>query len=152
PSGNIPGFPSPSDSVFRVFSLAHTYTFHNTWLNEARIGYVRIRTSTEAQAPFKWSDVAVAEGEMSHNNELPSLKMLGWLSVASGFPRTIAQNSFVFSDVLNFGRGVPSLRLGGTHTRLQDNVNLMGLGSYVKFLSWPDFLHGLSAGGNGSRF
>src|SRR5262249_51657685 len=56
------------------------------------------------------------------------------------------------SDVLNFGRGVHSLRLGGTLTRLQDNVNLMGLGSFVQFLSWPDFLLGLSAGDNGSRF
>ena len=27
PAGNIPGFPSPSDSGFTVFSLAHTYTF-----------------------------------------------------------------------------------------------------------------------------
>ena len=26
PAGNIPGFPSPSDSAFRVFSLAHSYT------------------------------------------------------------------------------------------------------------------------------
>jgi hypothetical protein len=42
PAGNIPGFPSPSDSGFTVFSLAHTYTFRNAWLNEARIGYTRV--------------------------------------------------------------------------------------------------------------
>jgi len=30
PAGNIPGFPSPSDSAFTVFSLAHTYTFRGT--------------------------------------------------------------------------------------------------------------------------
>ena len=105
PAGNIPGFPSPSDSGFTVFSLAHTYTFRNAWLNEARIGYVRTRTSTEAMTPFKWSDVGVAEGEMSHNNELPSLKILGSVSIASGFPRTITQNSFVFSDDLSFVPG-----------------------------------------------
>jgi Carboxypeptidase regulatory-like domain/TonB dependent receptor/TonB-dependent Receptor Plug Domain len=152
PSGNIPGFTSPSDSGFRVFSLAHTYIFRNAWLNEARIGYVRTRTTTEAQTPFKWSDVGVAEGEMSQNNELPSLNILGSVSIASGFPRKITQNSFVLSDVLSLARGAHTLRLGGSLTRLQDNVNLIGLGSFVRFLSWPDFLLGLSAGGNGTRF
>jgi hypothetical protein len=41
PAGNIPGFPSPSDSGFRVLSIAHTYAFRNGWLNEAKFGYVR---------------------------------------------------------------------------------------------------------------
>ena len=152
PAGNIPGFPSPSDSGFRVFSLAHTYTFRNASLNEARIGYVRTRTTTEARTPFHWSDVGVAEGEMSHNNELPSLKILGSVSIASGFPRTIAQNSLVFGDNLSFVRGAHTIRLGGSLTRLQDNVNLVGLGSFLQFLSWPDFLLGLSAEDNGTGF
>jgi hypothetical protein len=152
PAGNVPGFLSPSDSGFRVFSLAHTYTFHNAWLNEARIGFVRTRTTTEARTPFDWSGVGVAEGDMSHNNELPSLQILGSVSIASGFPRTIAQNSFVFGDNLSFGRGAHTVRLGGTLTRLQDNVNLVGLGSFLQFLSWPDFLLGLSAEDNGTGF
>jgi TonB dependent receptor/Carboxypeptidase regulatory-like domain/TonB-dependent Receptor Plug Domain len=152
PAGNIPGFPSPGSSGFRVFSLSHTYTFTNAWLNDARIGYVRTRTSTEAMTPFSWSDVGVAEGAMSRNNELPSLGIVGSVSIASGFPRTIAQNSFVFSDHLSFVRGAHSVRLGGSLTRLQDNVNLVGLGSFTRFLSWPDFLLGLSAASNGSDF
>jgi hypothetical protein len=152
PAGNIPGFSSPSDSGFRVFSLAHTYTFRNAWLNEARIGYVRTSSGTEAMSPFKWSDVGVAEGEMSHNDELPSLNILGSASIASGFPRTITQNSFVFGDDLSFVRGAHAVRIGGLVTRLQDNVNLVGLGSFTRFLSWPDFLLGLSAAGNGTDF
>jgi len=152
PAGNIPGFPSPSNSDFVVFSLAHTYSLSSTWLNEARIGYVRIRTVTKAQGAFKWSDVGVAEGEMSQNNELPSLSILGSVSIASGFPRAITQNSFVFSDDLSFVRGPHILRLGGSLTRLQDNIDLVGLGSFLQFLSWPDFLLGLSASDNRSRF
>ena len=152
PAGNIPGFPSPSDSSFTVFSLAHTYTFRNAWLNEARIGYVRTKTTTEAMTAFRWSDVGVAEGEMSHNNDLPSWNILGSASVASGFPRTIAQNSFVFSDDLSFVHGAHNVRMGGSVTRLQDNVNLVGLGSFTQFLSWPDFLLGQSAASNGTDF
>jgi hypothetical protein len=149
-AGNIPGFPSPGESRFRVFSLAHTYTLSSAWLNEARIGYVRTRASTEARVPFSWSDIGVAEGEMSRNNDLSSLNILGSVSIASGFPRTITQNSFVFTDGLSFVRGSHAVRLGGSLTRLQDNVDLVGLGSFVQFLSWPDFLLGLSAEGNGT--
>ncbi len=152
PAGNIPGFPSPSDSSFRVFSLSHTYSFRNSWLNDARIGYVRTRTRTEAMTPFRWSDIGVAEGEMSHNNDLPSLSIQGSTSVASGFPRTITQNSVVFSDDLSFVHGAHTVRLGGSFTRSQDNVNLVGLGSLTQFLSWPDFLLGLSAASNGTGF
>jgi len=60
PAGNIPGFPTPSDSGYTVFSLAHTYTLHNAWINEARIGYVRTTTSTQFTSPFQWSDIGVA--------------------------------------------------------------------------------------------
>jgi hypothetical protein len=152
PAGNIRGFPSPSDSEFKVFSLAHTYTFRNAWLNLVRIGYVRTRSNTEATTAFKWSDIGVAEGEMSHNNELPSLNILGSVSIAPGFPRIITQNSFVFSDDLSFVHGSHTVRMGASLTRLQDNIDLVGLGSVVQFLSWPDFLLGLSASANGTGF
>jgi len=149
-SGNIPGFPSPSDSSFRVFSLADTYTLGSRWLNELRVGYVHTRTGTRAIAPFKWSDVGVTEGEMSQNNELPSLQIAGSASLASGFPRTITQNSYVLSDILSFARGAHTLRLGGSLTRLHNNVDIPGLGAFLQFLSWPDFLLGLDGNGNGT--
>src|SRR5215471_18960834 len=151
-SGNIPGFPSPSDSGFRVFSLANTYALSTNWLNEARAGYVRTKTLTGAVAPFKWSDVGVAEGEMSGNNELPSLSILGSVSMASGFPRTVTQNSFVLDDLLSLVRGAHTVQFGGSMTRFQDNISLFGLGSFVHFLSWPDFLLGLKALSNGTAF
>jgi hypothetical protein len=152
PAGNIPGFPSPSDSGFRVFSLAHTYTLPSNWLNEARVGYVRTRTGTQAKTAFNWSDIGVAEGEMSGNNQLPSLQILGSVSIASGFPRNITQNSFVLSDDLSLVRNGHTMRFGASITRLQDDVDLIGLGSLLRFLSWPDFLLGLSATDNGTKF
>jgi hypothetical protein len=133
-------------------SIARTDSFHNGWLNEGRFGYVRTITNTKAESPFNWSDVGVAEGEMSNNNELPSLKIQGSISLASGFPRIITQNSFVLGDVLSLAHGAHTLRSGGSITRIQDNINLVGLGSSVQFLSWPDFLLGLSSQGNGTRF
>ncbi|HXJ93114.1 MAG TPA: TonB-dependent receptor [Terriglobia bacterium] len=150
PSGNTPGFPSPLDSDFRVFSLSDTYTPNSATLNEAQIGYVRTRASTEAQTPFEWSDVGVAEGEMNDNNELPSLSILGSLSIASGFPRIFTENTFAFDDDVSLIHRAHSIRLGGSITRLQDHVDTIGLGSWLDFLSWPDFLLGLNAAGNGT--
>ena len=149
-AGNIAGFPSPGTAGFRVFSLAHTYQFNNAWLNEARFGYVRTRASTQADTAFDWSDVGVSEGTMSDANALPSLNILGSVSIASGFPRTYTQNSFIFNDNLSFIHGAHNVRLGGSLTRLQDNLNIVGLGSFLQFLSWPDFLLGLDATENGT--
>ena len=150
PAGNTPGLTSPGDSDFTVFSLAHTYVLSNAWLNQARIGYVRTMTGSRAEAPFNWSGVGVSEGEFNDNNELPSLNILGSTSIASGFPRTITQNTFAFSDDLSFVRGAHTVQLGGAVIRLQDNIDIAGVGSFVQFLSWPDFLLGLDASGNGT--
>jgi hypothetical protein len=152
PIGNVPGFSSPSDSDFVVGSIARTDTFPNGSLNDGRFGYVRTTTNTRAEGAFNWSDIGVAEGSMSNNNELPSLEIQGSVSIASGFPRNITQNSLFFGDVFSLVHGAHTLRLGGSITRVQDNINLVGLGSLLRFLSWPDFLLGLSAKENGTTF
>jgi len=150
PTGNIRGFESPSDSQFVVFSLAHTYVLSNALLNQARIGFVRTSTKTVPNAPFKWSDVGVSEGEMNKNNELPALNIAGSVSMTSTIPRTYTQDSFVFNDVLGFLKGSHSVKAGGSLTRLEDNLDFAGLGSFVQFLSWPDFLLGLDGRSNGT--
>jgi len=152
PIGNVPGFLSPSNSDFVVVSIARADTFRNGSINDGRFGYVRTTTNTKAESAFSWSDIGVAEGAMSNNNELPSLVIQGSVSIASGFPRNITQNSFFFGDVYSFVDGAHTLRLGGSITRVQDNINLVGLGSLLRFLSWPDFLLGLSAKDNGTTF
>ena len=150
PVGNTPGFDSPDNSSFVVFSLAHTYIAGNAVLNEARIGFVRNRTQSGSQAPFKWSDFGVAEGEMSSNNGLPNLNILGSVSMASAFPRTFTQNTLSFSDNASFIRGAHAVKVGGSVARLIQYFDVLGLGSSVQFLSWPDFLLGLNAQDNGT--
>ena len=150
PVGNIRGFNSPGGSTFVVFSLAHTDVLSSALMNEARIGFVRTSTTMGANAPFQWSDVGVSEGAMNKANELPSLGILGSVSMSSVLPRTYAQNSFILGDVLSFFRSAHALKLGGSLTRLQDNLNFEGTGSFVRFLSWPDFLLGLNGTGNGT--
>jgi outer membrane receptor protein involved in Fe transport len=56
----------------------------------------------------------------------------------------------VFNDDLRFVHGAHNVQLGGSITRLQDNLDIAGVGSLVEFLSWPDFLLGMSATENGT--
>ena len=148
PSGNIRGFESPVTSDFVVFSAAHTYVISNTLLNEARIGFVRNSTESGSEAPFAWSQVGVAEGEMNENNELPDLTILGSVSMASAFARTYTQNTFSLSDMISWLRGAHAMKFGASLARLQEHFDISGLGSSVQFLSWPDFLLGLDANDN----
>jgi len=150
PIGNTAGFSSPGNADFFVFSFAYTHVLSSSALNEARIGSVRTSSRTGANAPFGWSDVGVTEGTMNQNNDLPSLQILGSLSMASAFPRTYTQDSSVFSDTLSLLKGAHAFQFGGSITRLQAPLDFAGFGSFVEFLSWPDFLLGLNSNGNGS--
>jgi len=112
PVPNIPGFSSPNNSRYRVVNFAHTYTINSALLNELRFGLVRTTSRAESHAPFKWSDVGVAEGEMSQTNELANLNIVGSVAFSSAFPFGFAQNSFVLSDGLSFVHGAHTLRFG----------------------------------------
>jgi hypothetical protein len=150
PSGNTRGFDSPGTSDFVVLSTAHTYVISNALLNEARIGFVSNSTKSGSEAPFAWSDVGVAEGEMNETNELPDLNITGSVSMASAFARTYSQTAVSFTDMVSWLHGAHAVRLGGSLTRLHENFDISGLGSSVQFLSWPDFLLGLDANNNGT--
>jgi hypothetical protein len=54
-----PGFPVLTDNRLRNVSLAHTYTFSSTLLNQADFGFHRIGSPTIQQQVFKYSDVGV---------------------------------------------------------------------------------------------
>jgi hypothetical protein len=150
-AGNLPGFPSDVTGDFRVLSLSYTYVFSPQWLNQARFGYVRTVGNTTAQAPFSWSDVGVAAGAMNQENELVSLNVTGSISFASGFPRQFTQNGYAVTDDLTHVIGKHAIQMGGSLTRYQDNIAITGLGSFVQFLSWPDFLLGMNATQNGTN-
>jgi len=150
PTGNTRGFDSPGDSGFIVGSLAHTYMITSAILNEGRVGFVRTKVGSQAHAPFTWSGVGVSESDANENNQLPSLNIVGSISMAPAFPRTYTQNTFSASDVLSVIYGAHVLKFGGSLTRLEENFHIPGLTSAVQFLSWPDFLLGLDANGNGT--
>jgi hypothetical protein len=54
-------------------------------------------------------------------------------------------------DDFNHISGHHNLKIGGSLTRVEDNIAIAGTGSNVQFLSWPDFLLGLNATQNGTQ-
>jgi hypothetical protein len=150
-TGNVGGFSSPIGNDFRVFSVSYVRVVKPKLLNDAKFGYTRTVGSTTSQGAFQWSDVGVAAGSMNNENGLPSLGIAGSVNLASAFPRTFDQERFFLSDALNYSRSRHQLRFGGSLSRIHDDLNIVGVGSLVDFLSWPDFLLGLSSDENGTN-
>ena len=151
-NGNISGFPSEIENRFRVFSVSWVRLVKPQLLNQLRFGYTNTFGTTTAQVPFQWSDLGVAAASLSDANGLPSLGIVGSINLASAFPRSFNQKRFYVSDVLNYSHSRQSIQVGGSLSRIHDDVNIVGFGSLVRFLSWPDFLLGLSSQQNGSLF
>ena len=87
---------------------------------------------------------------MNNENGLPSIAVVGSINMASAYPRTFDQERFYFSDTLTYSLSRHLLQIGGSLSRIHDDINIIGLGTLTQFLSWPDFLLGLSATQNGS--
>ena len=111
-------------------------------LNELRFGYTNTLGSSTAQAPFQWSDLGVAAGSMNNENGLPSLGIVGSINLASAFPRTFNQRRFYLSDMLTYSHSRHLIQVGGSLSRIHDDVNIVGLwnlcrlSQLARFLTW----------------
>lgn len=150
-TGNVRGFPSAIGNDFRVFSVSYLRVVKPHVLNDARLGYTKTLGSTSAHAPFQWSDLGVAAGSMNNENGLPCLGIAGSVNLASAFPRSFDQERFFLSDALNYSHSRHELRFGVSLSRIHDYLDIVGIGSLVDFLSWPDFLLGQNADQNGTN-
>ena len=150
-SANIYGFHSDTSNDFRTISLSHTYSFDQSTLNQVRFGFIRTVGDTNTQAPFSWSDIGVTAGAMNQGNELVNLTVVGSIGFTPGSPQQFTQNNYAVMDDFNHVSGKHDLKIGGSLTRVEDDVEIPGLGSAVQFLSWPDFLLGLNAKQNGTQ-
>ena len=150
-TGNIAGFPSNIDNHFRVLSISYVRFINSNLLNDLRLGYTKTLGSTTAHAPFSWSDLGVPAGMMNDENGLPSIAIVGSINMASAFPRTFDQERFYLSNTLTYTHSGHLIQMGGSLSRIHDDVNIVGLGTLAEFLSWPDFLLGLNATQNGTN-
>jgi hypothetical protein len=147
-----PGFPAVFTNNYRNFTLTHNYIFNSRLLNQAIIGYHRTFAVFNQFKVFSYSSVGAKVPPF--DDDLPVIALdLGsptGLSLGGNGQRTrIAQNTYTFQDAVSYQRGNHSFRLGAGVTRVQVNQNYHNFAGEA-FLSWPDFLLGLDAEGNGT--
>jgi hypothetical protein len=150
----VPGFPVLTGNRLRNFSVAHTYTFSPTVVNQLEFGYFRNFVSTLQQTIFKFSDIGVAASGAA--NDFPSIAIGGTGAIGgNGQSVNIPQRHLTLQDSLTYVRGRQTFRFGGGITRSHLGVdNFRFLGGLI-FQTFPDFLLGLPAGpvasgGNGT--
>jgi len=151
--GTTPGFPVDLTNNFRNFTLTHTYIFNPNLINRAELGFHRTLGLFQQSKVFSYSQIGATVPAFDDN--IPAIALdygsLNGVSLGgNGQSVHLAQNVYTFEDSLSWTRGRHSFRFGGGVTREQLNqVGFHYLAGEL-FVSWPDFLLGLDANGNGT--
>jgi hypothetical protein len=151
--GNVPGWGASVDSVNHVLSLTDTHQISAHLLNEFGFGYLRFVGLQRDAEPISKADAGISIPNT--NPALPSISVSGLFSIgpqATPYSPSTA-NTFVYKDTVSYLFGKHSLRTGVVVGRYQIAIEVpfASRGS-LSFLSFPDFLLGMSAAQNGSAF
>ncbi|MGH9873098.1 MAG: carboxypeptidase regulatory-like domain-containing protein [Pyrinomonadaceae bacterium] len=151
---NVPGFPVLTGNRLRNFSVAHTYTFSPSVVNQLEFGYFRNFVSTLQETVFKFSDIGVAASGAA--NDFPQIAITGTSAIGgNGQSVNIPQRHFTLQDSLTYIHGRQTFRFGGGITRSHLGIDQFRFLGGLLFQTFPDFLLGLPAGpvasgGNGT--
>ena len=148
PAANVPGFPNSSGNLFLVSSVSHSWAITAHVYNEARLGYDRTRTTTTQQSPFTFSSIGSSAPPQS--DDLPQIVVPGSINLSTAAIGQRVQNLILFDDSLSWVTGRHTIRAGGGITRLRRNFTNFRQPAQIQFPTWPDFLLGLNAQGNGT--
>jgi hypothetical protein len=147
-----PGFPVGLENNYRNFTLTHSYIFNPHFLNQAIVGYHRTFAIFDQSKVFSYSSIGATVPPF--DDTIPAIVLdsgspTGLSLGGNGQGTRIALNTFTFQDSLYYQAGRHGFRFGAGVTREQENSDSHFLAG-ESFLSWPDFLLGLDAQGNGT--
>ncbi len=152
-AGTVPG--TGAESYFRnqVFSLADTAVISSSVVNEARFSFLRNSGNLHTLTPLSDSDLGITPA--SDYTVMPIVQVDGLFSIGGTWNDNFktAVTSYLWNDQLSWNRGKHSFRFGAEFEHVGDNFNLVGpKRGQLEFLSFPDFLLGMSAAQNGSSY
>jgi outer membrane receptor protein involved in Fe transport len=148
-AASVPGFPSNIADEFRNLSITETHTFSTNVLNEAAFGFHRTNGNLIQNSAFTYSDIGATVPPLE---QLPQIAIFGEFALGNNFPEHTVQNAFIGQDSVSWIRGRQLLRFGGNVERYQLNESGYHSPVTIDFLSFPDFLLGLSGAQNGTGF
>jgi hypothetical protein len=142
-----PGWPVLNPNRFVNTTVAHTYIFSPTLVNEFEIGYHRQWSFFQQAEPVKYSDFGV--NAPSYDNGIPEILIAGAVTLGgNGQTLLNIQNHYILQDTLSYTRGRHTLRFGGGIERTQNNQEQFHYIAGLVFLNFQDFL----LGSNGNVF
>jgi hypothetical protein len=137
-----------------VASLKLTSLLSNTLVNEAMVDYSRNRGILTSGSKITDDSLGITPGDPTFP-KMPTIAVSGLFSVGGNFndDSDSTVNQFQYSDQIAWTRGKHTLRAGFQFVRAQFDFNDPGpRRGILLFLSFPDFLLGMSAAQNGTQF
>jgi hypothetical protein len=140
----IPGFGDTRASKRQIFTFNESHTFSANLVNEARLGFNRIKISFTPNASLNPDDFGIGDG-VHEPIGLPQISITGsrlnFGGPAPGFPQGRADTTLVLSDTLSYLRGKHSFKFGGEFRRFLNNNFNKDAGTF-NFASMTSFIAG----------
>jgi hypothetical protein len=137
-----------------VASIKLTSLLSNSLVNEALLNYSRNRGILTSESKITDASLGITPGDPTFP-KMPTIAVIGLFSVGGNFndDSDSTVNQYQYSDQVAWTRGRHTVRAGFQFERAQFDFNDPGpRRGILDFLSFPDFLLGLSAAQNGTQF
>ncbi len=143
---NIPGFGDTRASHRQIMTINETHVFSPVLVNEARLGYNRIKIDFVPNAALNPADFGMNVGVDSPWG-LPQITLRDIalnFGGPSGFPQGRGDYTAVGSDTVSYVRGKHDLKIGGEVRRYDGNSYAATPGTFA-FNTVNDFINGQAA-------
>jgi hypothetical protein len=149
-----PGSGQDAQFLNQIASLKLTSLLSNTLVNEALVNYSRNRGVLTSESTITDQSLGITPGDPTFP-KMPTIAVVGLFSIGGNFndnsDSTVDQ--FQYSDQIAWTHGRHTIRAGAEFERAQFDFNDPGpRRGILDFLSFPDFLLGMSAAENGTQF
>jgi len=146
-----PGYPTLQTTGFRNIAFSHTYAFSPTLFNEVNFGFHITHVDLVQKEAFNYSDVGITVPP--YDNTIQAIDLFGSVTLGgNGQSLKLDQGAYTLHDTISYSLGRHSLRFGGGFERYQNDILSFNYLAGLVFLSYPDFLLGLSGAQNGSPY
>jgi outer membrane receptor protein involved in Fe transport len=150
----LPGTGADLTIIQTLSSITDTYVFNPNVVNQARLGYMRLRNTSVPEEPFTAAQLGITSPLQNLFPGMPTLIVTGLFALGSSpfADQSSRINAFTYGDTLSVLAGSHHFRMGGEYRRTHLNFffNAFSRGQ-ITFASFNDFLvgNGVSIIGSG---